>query len=189
MNHKIPHIAVSALVLAIPGLTAWGIDGAWRGLAKLLQPSPIMAMPGVSTSDSAKRSINILNSSTASYAAQMSGSYVVPPAQPFYKLAYGYLPLVWAGTLAYYLPFLFLEGGHILPVAFQTFGIDAPGWVPAFEATQSVSSFLQGGLLLMGGVLSLGLLRRVAAQPWKVIAPQCACMILFTGGLWHLFIH
>lgn len=36
--------------------------------------------------------------------------------KPFLELAYGYMPLVWAGTLAHYLlPFLG-EAGRILPV-------------------------------------------------------------------------
>lgn len=36
--------------------------------------------------------------------------------KPFLELAYGYMPLVWAGTLAHYLlPFL-SEAGRILPV-------------------------------------------------------------------------
>jgi len=35
---------------------------------------------------------------------------------PWVELAYGWLPAVWASTLAYYLPFLMQEGGNLLPV-------------------------------------------------------------------------
>jgi hypothetical protein len=43
----------------------------------------------------------------------------------------GYLPLVWAGTLAYYLDNAFEEAGLVLPVAAATFGLDMP-WLPTF---------------------------------------------------------
>lgn len=36
--------------------------------------------------------------------------------QPFVEACYGYLPLVWAGTLAHYLESLLTEAGRILPV-------------------------------------------------------------------------
>ncbi len=38
------------------------------------------------------------------------------PPQKFLQLAYGYLPLVWAGTLTHYLPAFLLQAGRILPV-------------------------------------------------------------------------
>ena len=38
------------------------------------------------------------------------------PPQAFLQLAYGYLPLVWAGTLTHYLPAFLLQAGRILPV-------------------------------------------------------------------------
>jgi hypothetical protein len=36
--------------------------------------------------------------------------------KPFLELAYGYMPLVWAGTLSHYLLPLLSEAGRILPV-------------------------------------------------------------------------
>lgn len=39
------------------------------------------------------------------------------PPQAFLQLAYGYLPLVWAGTLTHYLPAFLLQAGRILPVS------------------------------------------------------------------------
>lgn len=50
----------------------------------------------------------------------------------------GYLPLVWAGTLAYYEDALFEEAGLILPVAATTFGLDMP-WLPTFVVAPVVT--------------------------------------------------
>ena len=45
------------------------------------------------------------------------------PPQAFLQLAYGYLPVVWAGTLTHYLPAFLLQAGRILPVSLlQCFG-------------------------------------------------------------------
>lgn len=42
------------------------------------------------------------------------------PPQAFLQMAYGYLPLVWAGTLTHYLPAFLLQAGRILPVSLLT---------------------------------------------------------------------
>ena len=189
LDHKIPHIAASLVVLGAPGLASWGLDAGWRGLASLLSGPSIPALAIPSPSASTSQALQVLNASAASYAAQMEGAAVVPPAQPFYKLAYGYLPLVWAGTLAYYLPLLLLEGGHILPTVFETFHLSPPDWIPSLEANKDVVTFLQGSSLITGAGLSLGLLRRISAQPWKVVAPQYAFILVCMAELWHLFLY
>ncbi len=40
-----------------------------------------------------------------------------PSGKNFLELAYGYMPLVWAGTLAHYLPLFLGEAGRLLPVS------------------------------------------------------------------------
>jgi hypothetical protein len=39
-----------------------------------------------------------------------------PKLRPFVELAYGYLPLVWAGTLAHHSKYFLEEGGHVVQV-------------------------------------------------------------------------
>lgn len=107
--------------------------------------------------------------------------------RPFLELAYGYLPLVWAGTLAYYLDNAFEEAGLILPVAASTFGLDAT-WLPAFVVDPLVTEFLQGSTLLFGAGLSAVLTRKLGAQPWRRLAPQLLLITLFTAELWTLII-
>lgn len=40
-----------------------------------------------------------------------------PSGKGFLELAYGYMPLVWGGTLAHYLPLFLGEAGRLLPVS------------------------------------------------------------------------
>jgi hypothetical protein len=58
----------------------------------------------------------------------------------------GYLPLVWAGTLAYYLDYALEEAGLILPVAAATFGIEPPAWLPTFAVDPVVTGRRTGQL-------------------------------------------
>ena len=54
---------------------------------------------------------------TCSYvAASGAGQLRRARGKPFLELAYGYMPLVWAGTLAHYLLPFFSEAGRLLPV-------------------------------------------------------------------------
>lgn len=187
---KIEHIVVSFVMLAAPGIIAWGADAGWRTLAAATRPAaaltPQLSGVALSSSDPAARAISVLQSAAGSYSAQQAGAPIQAPAKSFVDLAYGYLPLVWAGTLAYYLENGLTESGRILPVAALTFGINPPAWLPVIEAPQDVVSFLQGVCLVAGAALSLGMTRRIAGQPWKVVVPQCAVILGFTAGLWHL---
>jgi hypothetical protein len=70
------HMAITAGLLVLPGLLAWGADAVGR-----LFPADKANQP-----------------------------------QPFLTIAYGYLPLVWAATLAHYLDFGLIEAGQILRV-------------------------------------------------------------------------
>jgi polyferredoxin len=197
-NARLPHIAASAVVLALPGSIAVGADALWRVAADVLRPSAAQAVLQPASGASAmlsggknvaeSKAIAVLNAAAGSYASQEAGAMVIAPSKPFYEIAYGFLPMVWTATLAWYLPLLLLEGGHVLPVAFRTVWLEPPAWVPSYTANPAVVTFLQGGFLLFGAALSLGLTRRVAAQPWKVIIPHCLCIVAFTAELWYLLI-
>ncbi|PSC70095.1 ATPase AAA [Micractinium conductrix] len=124
----------------------------------------------------------------AADAAAAEAEYArLPPLRPFVELAYGYLPLVWAGTLAYYFDNLFEEAGLILPVAARTFGLDMP-WLPTFVVDPVVTEFLQGSTLAFGALLSLVLTRKLGGRPWAELAPQCLLILAFTAELSYLII-
>ena len=194
MTGKPEHIAVSIAMLAVPGIVAWGADAGWRTLAAATRPATALtpqlsgASSGSSVDPAAARAISLLQNAAGSYSAQQVGATIQAPAKSFVDLSYGYLPLVWAGTLAYYLENGLTEAGRILPVAALTFGLTPPAWLPVIEAPQDVVSFLQGVSLVAGAALSLGMTRRIAGQPWKVVLPQCAVIVGFTAGLWHLIL-
>ncbi|MEW5308688.1 MAG: hypothetical protein WDW38_000627 [Sanguina aurantia] len=101
----------------------------------------------------------------------------MPPPTRFLNLAYGYLPLTWAATLAFYLPSLLLEGGTILQVTANMVGYVPEAPLPELVADPAVASFLSGSVLLFGAAASLLLTRKLAAQPWTAVAPQCALIV------------
>ena len=103
------------------------------------------------------------------------------PRKPFLELAYGYLPLVWAGILSYYLFLMLGEGGHILALAGHAVG--AP--LPSFEAHPAVIRFLQGATLFLGTSSSLVLTRRIGGE-WRAVTHQCACILGAGAGLYHV---
>ncbi|EFN59248.1 hypothetical protein CHLNCDRAFT_56815 [Chlorella variabilis] len=182
---QLPHILTSMVFLALPGAIAWGVDTLWRATLPKpsQQPTQLLSVFAAALEGSAG----------TGGGANEAGSLAKPvqkPAQllrPFTELAYGYLPLVWAGTLAYYEDALFEEAGLILPVAATTFGLDMP-WLPTFVVAPVVTEFLQGSTLLFGCVLSLALTRKLGARPWSQLVPQCALIGLFTAELYHLII-
>jgi hypothetical protein len=188
-----PHMLVSAAVLAVPGAVAWGADAAWRAAAAAMRPAgeatmqPALAGTGGGGASVEGRAVAALQRAAAGYSAQASGAPVVAPIKPFLQLGYGYLPLVWAATLAHYEALLLREAGLALQVGAATFGLDG-AWLPVLQAHPAVVSFCQGGTLLFGAAASLGMTRRVAGQPWRVVAPQCALVAAFTAGLWALIV-
>ncbi|KAK9840246.1 hypothetical protein WJX74_006102 [Apatococcus lobatus] len=113
------------------------------------------------------------------------------PPQAFLQLAYGYLPLVWAGTLTHYLPAFLLQAGRILPVVSRTVYADhwsplQPESLPEFAANPAVAAFLQAACLAFGTAASLALLRRLGGRPWLDIAPHCLLTLGFAAELWVL---
>ncbi|CAL8472261.1 g11803 [Coccomyxa elongata] len=155
------HILVSTLVLLAPGFLALGAHGLYV-LADAL--SAALSGPSVARGKRAG-------------------------GKPFLELAYGYMPLVWAGTLAHYLlPFLD-EAGRLLPVTAATVGLEEWGsGLPVFVEDGAVIAFLQGTCLLSGAALSLLLTRKIGARPWLRLAPQCLAILGFTAQLWALLL-
>lgn len=115
------HIPVSLLVLAAPGVLAWGADAAWRAVGNAMQPAMALAAPSTAPiaadrTSSESEAVAVMQRAAVGYSAQQSGSPVVAPVKPFLELSYGYLPLVWAATLAHYEALLLMEAGRVLPV-------------------------------------------------------------------------
>lgn len=105
----------------------------------------------------------------------------------FVKLAYGYLPLVWAANLAHYLRLGLLEGGRILPVSLATFGGSGAN-LPVWVAHPAVVAFLQGVTLLGGVGMSIGLTQKIARQSVRQTVLQHGCTVFYGATLWQLIV-
>ncbi|ACB50848.1 nitrogen assimilation regulatory protein [Crocosphaera subtropica ATCC 51142] len=107
--------------------------------------------------------------------------------RPFKELAYGYLPLVLAGNLAYYLPLGLGEAGQILPITLATFGFSVQG-VPVMVAHPAVITFLQETLLIFGVVLSIILTQKIAKLPFQYLMVQHISTSILAIGLWNILL-
>ncbi|MEA5510350.1 sigma 54-interacting transcriptional regulator [Crocosphaera sp. UHCC 0190] len=96
----------------------------------------------------------------------------------FKELAYGYLPLVLAGNLAYYLQMGLGEAGRILPLTLANFGFSGEG-LPIFVAHPAVIAFLQSTLLIFGVLLSIVLTQKIAKLPFRYLLFQHLCTAIF----------
>ncbi|HIK46906.1 MAG TPA: sigma 54-interacting transcriptional regulator [Leptolyngbyaceae cyanobacterium M65_K2018_010] len=105
----------------------------------------------------------------------------------FIKLAYGYLPLVWAANLAHYLRLGLLEGGRLLPVSLATFGVSGAN-LPVGVAHPAVVAFLQGVTLILGVCLSIGLSQKIGRQPLSQSLGQHGCTLVYGISLWSLIV-
>lgn len=107
--------------------------------------------------------------------------------RPFIELAYGYLPLVLAGNLAYYLHLGLSEAGRILPLTLATFGFTAD--LPILVAHPAVIEFLQGSVLIIGVLLSVFLTQKISHQPFKLLLPQHLASVILGISMWLIVIH
>lgn len=107
------------------------------------------------------------------------------PPRPVVRLAYGYLPLVWAANLAHYLRLGLGEGGRILPVSLATFGASGAN-LPVWVAHPAVVAFLQGVTLLLGMGLSVWLTAKICRHSGPQRWIQNACTGLLGLSLWWL---
>jgi hypothetical protein len=97
----------------------------------------------------------------------------------FTELAYGFLPLVLAGNLAYYLQLFLGEAGKILPVTLATFGLSGIE-MPILVAHPAVISFLQGITLIIGALCGIILTQKIAKQPFRFLLPQHLTILGFS---------
>ncbi len=105
----------------------------------------------------------------------------------FVELAYGYLPLVLAANLAYYLPLGLGEAGRIIPVGLATFGLSGAGW-PILVAHPAAIAFLQGAVLLFGSFCSLLLTQKIARQPFAWLLPQHGAIAAIAMSVWAILL-
>ncbi|KAI3423796.1 hypothetical protein D9Q98_009634 [Chlorella vulgaris] len=204
---QLNHILTSFAFLATPGLMALGVDTWWR--FTLPQPASqlVPAFGGSSAGGSATGSAGSSAGGTSgsggsgggkgfvsSAAARLNAisSLQKPPAplRPFVELAYGYLPMVYTATLAFYLDNAFEEAGLVLQVFAEMVGLEGAigPYLPELVVDPLVTEFLQGSTLLFGAALSLILTRKLGARPWAQLVPQCALILAFTVELYTLII-
>jgi hypothetical protein len=110
-----------------------------------------------------------------------------PHPKPFVELAYGYLPLVLAANLAYYLHLGLTEMGRVIPVSLATVGLSG-GESLVLVAHPSVISFLQGSTLIAGVLLSITLAQKIARQPFRCLLPQHIASGAIALLLWPLIL-
>ncbi len=102
---------------------------------------------------------------------------------PFIDLAYGYLPLVLGGNLAYYLKMGLEESGQIIPVTFATFGQISHN-LPSFIAHPAVTTFLQATTLIISLLVTFFLTQKIAKRPIRSIIPQHLASVFLVMTLW-----
>ncbi|HAX74364.1 MAG TPA: AAA family ATPase [Cyanobacteria bacterium UBA11372] len=105
----------------------------------------------------------------------------------FVELAYGYLPLVWGGSLAHYLRLGLGEAGRIIPVTFATFGLNGEA-LPILVAHPAVIAFLQGTTLIASVLLSAILTQKIARQPFRLLLPQHFATVILAVSLWAIIV-
>jgi hypothetical protein len=107
--------------------------------------------------------------------------------RPFIQLAYSYLPLVLGGNLAHYLDLFLQEAGRILPVVFETFGLDGSA-MPIFIAHPAVVSFLQATTLFFSIIVTIVLTQKIARQPWRSLISFHMSTLILAISLWKIII-
>lgn len=110
-----------------------------------------------------------------------------PNPRSFVTLAYGYLPLVWGGTLAHYLRLGLNEAGRVLPVTAATFGYSGAN-LPVAVAHPAVVSFLQAVTLIGACWLSIFLTHRIGRRPLRVLLPQHLTILLLGSLFWIVIV-
>jgi len=166
-----PHAALAAALLAAPGLLAWGADGAVCAAAAAARAA-------------------------AGAAAEAPPGWAEEGAdggRAFVRLAYGWMPLVWAASLAHYMQLFGAEAGSVLPAAADLLHLPAAvrAAMPSAALAPPVVAFMQAAALTAGGgaatALTVALGRTLGFAPARVAA-QCAG--IFASGLllWPLIV-
>jgi len=195
------HALATALLLAAPAGFVWGVDFLWRAA---YEASAARASGGGGGGASTKNEFAALlasaSSSSSSAAAPASAASTPTPAflsrlpPRLTRVAYAYLPLTWAATLAHYEDWGLREAGTVARVFARSLE-DASllphrlaELVPAPAADPAVVDFLQGATLLLGAFGALAFTRRLGARPWAQLAPQLVGIGLVTAELWYLIV-
>ncbi|WP_338442086.1 sigma 54-interacting transcriptional regulator [Synechococcus elongatus IITB4] len=110
-----------------------------------------------------------------------------PRLKSLTELAYGYLPLVLAASVAHYLWMGLTELGQILPRTALSFGWPSTGLLQ-YSADPAVIAFLQASSLILGLVATLLVTQKIARQPWRSLLPQHGLAVGFTSLLWQLIV-
>jgi transcriptional regulator with AAA-type ATPase domain/NAD-dependent dihydropyrimidine dehydrogenase PreA subunit len=105
----------------------------------------------------------------------------------FIPLAYGYLPLIWGGSLAHYWRLGLQEGGRIIPVTFATFGQLGDN-LPSFIGDPAVISFLQGLTLIFALLVTFFVTQKIAKRPIRSLIPQHLASIGLMVSLWYAIV-
>lgn len=105
----------------------------------------------------------------------------------FVCLAYGYLPLVWGGSLAHYWRLGLQEGGRVIPVAFATFG-QIRDDLPSFIGDPAVISFLQGLTLIVSLLVTIFVTQKIAKRSIKSLIPQHLASLCLMVSLWYAIV-
>ncbi len=108
-------------------------------------------------------------------------------SRSFVELAYGYLPLVWGGSLAHYLRLGLGEAGRIIPVTFATFGMNGEA-LPILVAHPAVIAFLQGTTLIFSAFLTMILTQKIARQSVRSLLPQHLAAVVLAVSLWAIIV-
>lgn len=102
----------------------------------------------------------------------------------FVELAYGWLPWVWAATLAFYIESFMGEAGRVVQVAAATFGADG-SHLPRLVVVPPVIAFVQFVLLLgglgVGGVTTWHLGKQLSARCEETITKTIRCCCCCTN--------
>jgi hypothetical protein len=106
--------------------------------------------------------------------------------RPFIELAYGYLPLVLGGSLAYYLRLGLGEAGQILPVAWAAFGYSGEG-LPLLVAHPAVITFAGSDTDFLRAFDS-DINSKIARQPLQMLLPQHLGAIALGASLWSIIV-
>lgn len=215
------HALASAALLAAPAGLVWGVDALWGSAALAAMASAagsaarsFTASPSVSAA--ATPASAALAPAAASSSSQSSLlSPASPPSSPpdarssaplttqgllsrlpprLTRIAYAYLPLTWAATLAHYEDWGLREAGtvaRVLARSLEDDGLLPPSiaeLVPAPVADPAVVAFVQGATLVAGAAGSAALARRLGARPWVQLTPHLAGIALVTAELWSLLV-
>lgn len=191
-------------VAAALGIDGWFGDGWLRANPSALPPSLFWPRAGLASALLLAPWALCAAADAAAGAAAGAWARARPPAAaaaaaaqqpqpPFTRLAYGWLPLVWAASLAHYTSLFASEAGLVLPRLAD--GLYLPHFVadalPRAVLAPSAAAFLQAAALVGGGgaatALTVALGRQGAYAPARVAA-QLAGVAAAGAALWGLIV-